>query len=103
MWRRVCRPDEVPADSMKEFEADGGVRVLIANAGADYFAWQPLCPHEAVPLADGVHDCSVLTCLEHLWQFDLRTGAPLGDAETGLTGFRVKQEDGALHIWVEGA
>jgi toluene monooxygenase system ferredoxin subunit len=101
MWHRVCRADEVPANGMKEFAADGGVRILIANAGSDYFAWQALCPHEAIPLADGIHDGSVLTCLEHLWQFDLRTGAPLGDAEKGLTGYRLKEEDGALHVWLE--
>ena len=31
-----------------------------------------------------MHDGSVLTCLEHMWQFDIHTGAPLGDAQEGL-------------------
>ncbi len=76
MWRRVCRLDEVPRSGMKEFMVDGGTRILI-------------------------HDGSVLTCLEHLWQFDVRTGAPLGDAETGLSSYRLKEEGGALHVWIE--
>jgi toluene monooxygenase system ferredoxin subunit len=103
MWRRVCAPGDVPQDGMKEFTLDDASKVLIVSAGDEYFAYQALCPHEAVSLADGVHDGAIITCLEHLWQFDLKTGAPLGDSDTGLTGYRLKQEDGALHVWKEGA
>jgi len=102
MWRQVCRLDEVPQSGMKEFVVDGGARILIVNTGSEYFAYQAQCPHEAVRLEDGIHDGSVLTCLEHLWQFDVRTGAPLGDAETGLRSYRLKEEEGALHVWIEG-
>jgi toluene monooxygenase system ferredoxin subunit len=101
MWRRVCAPDEVPDNGMKEFDVDGALKVLIVNAGGEYFAYQAQCPHEAVALEQGIHDGAVLTCLEHLWQFDVRTGAPLGDAEAGLTGYRLKDEGGALSVWVE--
>jgi nitrite reductase/ring-hydroxylating ferredoxin subunit len=59
-------------------------------------------PHEAVPLEQGVQDGSVLTCLEHLWQFDLHTGAPMGDAEVGLTGYRLKEEAGDLYVELKG-
>ena len=103
MWKRVCEPADVPANGMKEFALDSSTKVLIVHAQGEYFAYQALCPHEAVALADGVHDGSVLTCLEHLWQFDVRTGAPLGDAESGLTGYRLKEEAGALHVWMENA
>ena len=101
MWRRVCRRDEVPQNGLKEFAVDGGSKVLIVSTGVECFAYQAQCPHEAVALEDGVHDGSVLTCLEHLWQFDVRTGAPLGDAEAGLCGYRLKEEEGALHVWME--
>jgi nitrite reductase/ring-hydroxylating ferredoxin subunit len=103
MWKSVCRIDEVPAGGMKECAVASGPRVLIVNTGSEFFAYQADCPHEAIPLEQGIHDGSVLTCLEHLWQFDLRTGAPLGDAERGLTGYRLKQEDGALHVWIDDA
>jgi toluene monooxygenase system ferredoxin subunit len=103
MWRKVCEVSEVPENGMKEFALEGAPAILVVNAGADFFAFQAQCPHEAVPLEQGIHDGSVLTCLEHLWQFDLRTGAPLGDAETGLDGYRLKQEEGALHVWIEPA
>jgi (2Fe-2S) ferredoxin len=91
----------VPANGMKQYSVNG-TDVLIVNAGSDFMAYQALCPHEAVPLADGVHDGSVLTCLEHLWQFDLRTGAPMGDAQEGLKGYRLKEEGGELYVALEG-
>src|SRR5207247_1467239 len=79
-WTRVCRADDVPASGMKEF-AVGGTSVLIVHTGDAFVAFQAMCPHEAVPLEQGIHDGCVLTCLEHTWQFDLKTGAPVGEAE----------------------
>ena len=100
-WKHVCRAADVPANGMKQYSVNG-TDVLIVNAGSDFMAYQALCPHEAVPLADGVHDGSVLTCLEHLWQFDLRTGAPMGDAQEGLKGYRLKEVAGELSVAREG-
>ena len=96
-WKRVCRADEVPSNGMKEFRVDG-TGVLLLDAGGELFAYQALCPHEAVALESGVHDCIALTCLEHMWQFDVKTGAPLGDAERGLTGYRLKRDNGEVYI-----
>ena len=100
MWKRVCRADEVPANGLKHVEVEGGPPVVVANARDEFFACQAFCPHQAVSLADGVHDGSVLTCLEHLWQFDLRTGAAMGGAEAPVTSYRIKCENGELYMWV---
>ena len=100
-WTRVCGAVEVPTNGMKEF-AVGDLNILIVHTGTGFVAYQALCPHEAVRLEDGVHDGSVLTCLEHMWQFDVHTGAPLGDAETGLTSYRLKEERGELYVSLEG-
>ena len=96
-WTRVCRTDEVPANGMKEFAVDG-TSVLIVHTGEALVAFQAMCPHEAVPLEQGVHDGCVLTCLEHTWQFDLKTGGPIGDAEKGLEGYQLKEERGELYV-----
>ena len=96
-WQRVGATAEVPANGMKEFSV-GGVNVLVVHTGSDYVAFQALCPHETIPLEQGIHDGSVLTCLEHMWQFDLRTGAPLGDALEGLRGYPLREEAGLLYV-----
>jgi toluene monooxygenase system ferredoxin subunit len=85
---------------MKQFNIAGGPSVLIVNADGQHYAYQAFCPHETVALEDGVHDGAVLTCLEHMWQFDVKTGAPLADADAGLESYRLKDEGGALHVWV---
>ena len=100
-WQHVCAVGEVPANGMKEFPV-GDLSVLLVNTGAGFVAYQALCPHEAVRLADGVHDGAILTCLEHMWQFDVHTGAPLGDAEAGLKSYRLKEERGELYVSLEG-
>jgi toluene monooxygenase system ferredoxin subunit len=100
VWQRVCGTSDVPANGMKEFPV-GDLNVLIVNTGTGFVAFQALCPHEAIRLEDGVHDGSVLTCLEHMWQFDVHTGAPLGDAESGLTSYPLKEERGDLYVSLE--
>ena len=98
-WTRVCASADVPVNAMKEFSVDG-TGVLIVNAGDAFVAFQAMCPHEAFPLADGICDGSIVTCLEHMWQFDAHTGAPLGDAQEGLKTFPLKEEGGALYVAV---
>ena len=96
-WKRVGATGDVPANGMKEFTVDG-FSVLVVHTGDGFVAFQALCPHEAIPLEQGMLDGSTLTCLEHMWQFDIKTGAPLGDALEGLRGYRLKEEHGQLYI-----
>jgi nitrite reductase/ring-hydroxylating ferredoxin subunit/(2Fe-2S) ferredoxin len=100
-WHRVCATADVPANGMKEFPVNG-TNVLIVHTGDAFVAFQALCPHEAVPLEAGVCDGAALTCLEHLWQFDLKTGAPMGDAQEGLKSYRLKEERGEIFVGLEG-
>jgi nitrite reductase/ring-hydroxylating ferredoxin subunit/(2Fe-2S) ferredoxin len=96
-WKRVGPAADVPANGMKEFSV-GGAKILVVHTGDAYVALQALCPHEAIPLEQGMHDGSTLTCLEHMWQFDIRTGAPLGDALEGLRGYPLREERGELYV-----
>jgi toluene monooxygenase system ferredoxin subunit len=89
---------DIPSNGMKECEAEGGLKLLVANSGEDYFAYQAVCPHQDVALCEGLYDGSVLTCHQHLWQWDIRTGAPIGLAEAPLEYYDVKVEDGNIYI-----
>lgn len=99
-WKRVAPAADVPVNGMKEF-AVGSVNILIVHTGDAYVAFQALCPHEAVSLEQGIHDGSTLTCLEHMWQFDLKTGAPVGDALEGLRSYPLREDRGELYIALE--
>ena len=100
-WKRVCASGDVPVNGIKEFSIDG-INLIVVNAGDAFVAYQAMCPHEAFSLGDGVCDGSVLTCLEHMWQFDVRTGAPMGDAQEGLKKYELKEERGELYVGLGG-
>jgi toluene monooxygenase system ferredoxin subunit len=94
----VCLTADIPSNGMKECEAEGGLKLLVANSGGDYFAYQAVCPHQDVALCEGLYDGCVLTCHQHLWQWDIRTGGPIGLAEAPLEYYDVKVEDGSIYI-----
>ena len=100
---RICLTSEIPANGMKECVAQNGLKLLIANSGSEYFAVQAICPHQEVPLCEGIYDGNVLTCHQHLWQWDIRTGAPMGLAEAPLERFEVYIQDGAVFAGSQGA
>ena len=70
----VCKSSDIPSNGMKTYDVAGGLKVLIANAGESYYAYQGICPHQEVCLGEGFYDGSVLTCHQHLWQWDITTG-----------------------------
>src|SRR2546421_4014440 len=90
----LCRAAEVPLNTIKQFES-----VCVINAGDRFFACQASCPHEGFALCDGIFDGDVLTCLEHLWQWSLRSGGePRGLAEKPLEMYDVTVEGDSLYI-----
>jgi len=101
--KMICRTSDVPANGLKECEGDGGLKLLIANSGSDYFAVQAICPHQEVPLCEGMYDGTVLTCHQHLWQWDIRTGAPMGIAEAPLERYEVTVEGDAIYVGSQDA
>jgi toluene monooxygenase system ferredoxin subunit len=94
----VCRTEQCPRDGLKAFEVEGGLKLLIATSGSLFYAYQAMCPHMDVPLEEGFYDGSVITCHQHLWQWDVRTGAPMGQAEAALERYEITEEDGALYV-----
>jgi toluene monooxygenase system ferredoxin subunit len=99
----VCPRGDVPENGMVECTVDGGLKLLVANSGSDYFAVQATCPHQDVALCEGLYDGSVLTCHQHLWQWDIRTGAPIGLAEAPLEVFPVEVEGDSIYVASQSA
>ena len=94
----VCRVADVPENELREFEAQGGLKLMVANAGGEFFGFQASCPHQDVPLCEGLFDGSTLTCHMHLWQWDVRTGAPLGIAEAPLQRYPLSREGDSVFL-----
>jgi toluene monooxygenase system ferredoxin subunit len=99
----ICRAGDIPANGMKECEAEGGRKLLIANSGGEFYAYQAICPHQDVPLCEGLYDGAILTCHMHLWQWNIRTGAPVGLAETALERYDLSVEGDSIYIQSKSA
>ena len=99
----MCARSRVPANGLLECVAADGAKLLIANAGDEYYAYQADCPHQDVPLCEGLYDGAVLTCHQHLWQWDIRTGAPIGLAEAPLESFPVQVEGDSIYVVAQSA
>jgi toluene monooxygenase system ferredoxin subunit len=103
MFTRVCKAETV---------AEGGMRLVIAEAQLIILAWpegcddlkafQGVCPHSNTPLSEADFDGRVLTCPVHGWTWDLASGAPIEPQESTLAEYPVRIEDGSVYIDVEG-
>lgn len=100
---RLCLTSEVPANGLHECTAEGGLKLLVANSGTAYYAVQATCPHQDVALCEGLFDGEVLTCHQHLWQWDIKTGAPMGLAEAPIERYDVFIEGETIYVGSQGA
>jgi toluene monooxygenase system ferredoxin subunit len=94
----LCKAEEIETDALREVTLDPDKKICVINAGGTFFACQAYCPHEGVRLCEGCVDGTTLTCLEHLWQWDLRTGDPQGLAEKPLPMFDIEVEADAIYL-----
>ena len=99
----VCKASEIPVNGMKAFDVPGGLKVLIANAAGSFYAYQGMCPHQEVCLDEGFFDGATLTCHQHLWQWDIRTGAAIGLAEAPLECYAIEVAGDDVLIGQESA
>ena len=101
--RLVCQVADVPPNGLKECETEDGMKLVVANAGGEFYGFQASCPHQEVPLCEGLFDGSTLTCHMHLWQWDVRTGEPRGIAEAPLQRYPIARDGDALYLGGESS
>jgi toluene monooxygenase system ferredoxin subunit len=65
-------------------------------------AYQGLCPHQQVLLADGEwdEDTGRLLCSGHRWEFDLRSGAGINPAGCQLYEYQVDVAAGSVRVGI---
>ncbi len=94
----LCNTNEVPEDGMKQFELDDGTKVIVLRSGDEFYAYDAMCPHQEVELCEGFYDGCVLTCHQHLWQWDVKTGDMMGLAEAPLTSVAMELDGEDLYV-----
>ena len=99
-WRKVCSVSKLEKRQIAEIEV-GGVRVAVVRGDDQIAVIPPLCPHLEEPLREGFCDGRTLTCHKHLWQWDLESGSPLGEACKPLKRYVSKVEAGDIFAFID--
>lgn len=100
-WQVACAADDVAENKIKPCEIDG-ISIIVVRVDDGFRAYPPVCPHMEEYLEDsGICGRGVMTCDRHLWQWDMKTGEPMGPAEKPLLMYEVKEQNGNVMVFLE--
>ncbi len=94
--------NRIPLGEGRTFVVGGEHVAVFRSRMGGVYATQATCPHRRGPLAEGLLAGSKVACPFHGFQFDLATGAPVGNACGALRTFRIEQDaSGELLLYLE--
>lgn len=99
-WVDVGFPEEIADQGCKLIEIDR-IPIAIFNLAGSFYAIEDNCPHQHLPLADGLVENDTITCPYHGAKFDIITGDVLAPpACDNLKIFPTRVVDGKIQIEV---
>lgn len=101
-WHDVPEAEGLWEGDLVDAEVAGEQVLVVHHLDGTYAAFQGLCPHQEVLLADGKFDenTCVLACPGHLWEFDLRTGEGINPAGSTLYRYPVEVDGDTVRVGV---
>lgn len=99
-WVRLVEAAVVPLGGHRYLEAEG-LRLLVHRLDEGFFVTSSQCPHQDFTMDRCVLEGPVITCLEHGWKMDVRTGAivAVGDEDDRLPTWPAEVRDG--WVWAK--
>jgi nitrite reductase/ring-hydroxylating ferredoxin subunit len=98
MQLRICKMEEVPAGSMRQFDIKGH-ELIVAHINDRFFCLDARCTHAGAPLAEGDLNGDILTCPWHYSQFVVSDGSVLrGPANRHLKIYEMIIKDDQLFV-----
>ncbi|ATE59621.1 Rieske 2Fe-2S domain-containing protein [Thauera sinica] len=101
-YKKVCTLDDLWEGDMTEVELDGRQILLVWPQGEQLRAFQGMCPHQDIPLAEGRFDGRVVMCRAHQWTFDASSGQGINPGNCRLAEYPVRVEGDDVLVEVEG-
>lgn len=101
-FTKVCTVDDLWEGEMEAFEVNGHDIILVSAEGGEIKAFQGVCPHQDIALAEGSFDGKKLVCRAHLWQFDACTGKGINPSDCALAEYPVRLEGDDVYVKTEG-
>jgi len=87
---------------MEAFSVNGHEVLLVCAEGGAVRAFQGMCPHQDISLAEGKFDGEKIICRAHLWQFAACNGKGINPADCALAEYPVKLEGDDILVKTEG-
>lgn len=98
-WVDVAMVDEIANQAYKIVEINS-VPIAIFNINGEFYAIEDNCPHQHLPIADGLIEGCNITCPYHGAKFCLKTGDVLAPpAYDNLTVFPLRILDNKVQIF----
>lgn len=101
-FTKVCTIDDVWEGEMEAFTVNGHEIVLVCAEGGAIKAFQGMCPHQDIALAEGKLDGKRLICRAHLWQFDVTTGKGVNPDDCALAEYPVRVVGDDIYVETDG-
>jgi toluene monooxygenase system ferredoxin subunit len=91
-WRETINLDDLWEGDMVAVTVEAET-VLLVNVDGQVHAYSNKCPHQASALDEGDLDGEKLTCVKHMWEFDVTTGCGINPATSRLRSFPCQVDD----------
>lgn len=93
-WVKATTLDDLWEGDFVDAEVEGEELILFHMPGGELRAFQGMCPHQEVLLADGDVDfeTGIVTCSAHEWQFNMSDGKGVNPSGCRLFRYEVKLE-----------
>jgi len=88
---RVAKASDLPPGERRVVVVQGHP-VALFNVDGRFYAVSHVCLHRGGPIGEGMLDDTVVTCPNHGWEYDVRTGANLANPMARLRTFEVRIE-----------
>jgi 3-phenylpropionate/trans-cinnamate dioxygenase ferredoxin component len=90
-FKKVLTKADLPAGSGTVVEIDG-TSIAVFNVDGAYHAIDNTCLHKGGPLGEGILEGSTVTCPWHGWEYDVKTGTGITNAQVKVKTYQVKVE-----------
>ncbi|HBI04552.1 MAG TPA: toluene monooxygenase [Paenibacillaceae bacterium] len=100
--QQVCHEDDV-WEGEKYYTVIDGISLVLVRVNDEVKAFQGWCPHQDISFEDAELDGCTLTCLAHVWKYDISTGQGINPKTSKLIEFPIEiNEDGNVIVTIEG-
>lgn len=100
--QQTCHQEDI-WEGEKYYTVINDIPLVLVRVEDKIKAFQGWCPHQDISFEDAELDGCTLTCLAHVWKFDINSGQGINPKSSKLIEFPIEiNEDGYVFVTIEG-